>query len=59
MSGVARGVIDDYPLFPAGRLKKGEAKIIGKSKCLSRDTARKMFRKLEVVADVESRSRDV
>lgn len=48
------GVIDDYPLFPAGRLKKGKAKIIDKPKCLSRDAARKMFRKLEEVAGVES-----
>jgi hypothetical protein len=46
------GSIDDYPLFPAGRLKKGKAKLSSRPTPLTRDAARKMFQALERIAGV-------
>jgi hypothetical protein len=47
------GTIANYPLFPAGRFKKGKAKIAPAPKPIQRDGARKMFLKLEKAAGVE------
>jgi hypothetical protein len=46
------GKLHDYPLFPAGRLKRGKAKIAAAAKPLTRDAALKMFRTLEGLAGV-------
>jgi hypothetical protein len=48
------GKIEDYPLFPAGRFKKGKAKVVPSPKPLTRDAARKAFHRLETVANVTS-----
>jgi integrase len=47
-----RGVIEDYPLFPAGRLVAGRAKVVSSPKCLTRDAALGMFYRLEAAAGV-------
>ena len=49
-----RREIEDYPLFPAGRIKGGKAKRVAEPRVLSRDAARKMSRQLEAVAGVAS-----
>lgn len=46
------GAIKDYPLFPAGRLKRGRAKVVANPKPLGRDGALKMFHELEAIANV-------
>lgn len=48
------GALRDYPLFPAGRLKKGKAKVNGRETPMTRDAALKMFHHLETVAGVPS-----
>jgi len=48
------GKINDYPLFPRGRFKKGKAKVVADPQPLTRDAARKMFHELESVAGVTS-----
>ncbi len=52
-----RGEVDDYPVFPSGRLKAGRAKLSPAPQALTRDAALKMFRRLEEVAGV-SRIKD-
>ena len=49
------GEIDDYPLFPAGRLDQGIAKPTGKhaSQSVTPDAARGWFRELEAAAGVQ------
>jgi hypothetical protein len=44
------GNLSDFPLFPAGRMKKGRAKVTANAKHLNRDGALKMFRRLEEIA---------
>lgn len=46
------GQIADYPLFPAGRFKKGKARVVAGARPLTRDAALKMFYELEQVAGV-------
>jgi integrase len=48
------GAIDDYPLFPAGRFKRGKAKVVGAPLSLTRDAALGMFHDLERISGVES-----
>ena len=44
------GKIKDYALFPAGRFKKGEAKVVQTPRPLTRDAALGMFHDLERIA---------
>ena len=46
------GKIKDYPLFPAGRFKKGKAKVVEVPRPLTRDAALGMFHDLEGIAKV-------
>jgi len=46
------GKIKDYPLFPAGRFKKGKAKVVEAPRPLTRDAALGMFHDLERIAQV-------
>jgi integrase len=48
-----KGEISDYPLFPAGRLKKGKAKVGPKLKSMTRTTALEMFHDVERFAGIE------
>ena len=47
------GLIDDYPLFPQGRLVRGRAKVAEDLRCVAKKTPRTWFRKLEDVAGVQ------
>jgi integrase len=49
----AHGKIDDYPLFPSGRFKKGKAKVVASAHPLTRSAALGMFHQLELVAGVD------
>lgn len=46
------GSIEDYPLFPAGRLVKGRSKLVSDAKPLTRAAALDMFHHLERAAGV-------